>query len=391
MKKIIISLILLTNTILSFSQSFSIVSDEVKSQRQATAYRNMVEKSWQQTIEKNTVKALVQFLKKGYSTSHNEEALEMIYNYVEKRNDIADMETILSYKYAKSVLYSNYYKKHKLKIINKIFQLTSEINTINKYEEFLAKNYGIRDLNKQAISNIYFLTVDADALVGYREFLRKYPKATEAELATERIYEIMYAIAEEENEIEAYYGFLVEFPKSQRELRDKAYINMQMLEVEKASMEYNNLKQSEYDFELKERIARQLYIEAIRAKDAGDNYTFMRKYNTVLYSDLFKDTKTAFDLYRDKELAKLISQLIQEVRHVNYSVNKMQRALAYKLDQIDNNLNSLRSTVISSQNDYSPILDKIYDSNARFANDWANYAADGTKPEGFFGGNNSYW
>ena len=387
----LISFLLFASTLASFSQNFSIVSDEVKSQRQATAYRNMVQKTWQKTVEKNTVKALVQFLKKGYNTSHNEEALEMIYNYVKKRNDIGDMETILSYKYAKSVLYSNYYKKHRLKIINKIFQLTTENNTIKKYEEFLAKNYGIRELNKQAISNIYFLTVEADALVGYREFLKKYPKTPEAEMATERIYEIMYAIAEEENEIAAYYGFLVEFPKSQRDLRDKAFINMQMLEVEMAGKQYNSLKQSEYDFELKERIARQLYIEAIRAKDMGDNYTFMRKYNTVLYSDLFKDTKTAFDLYRDKELAKLISQLIQEVRHVNYSVNKMQRALSYKLDQIDHNLNALRATVISSQNDYSPVLDKIYESNARFANDWANYAADGTKPEGFFGGNNSYW
>ncbi len=270
------------------------------------------------------------------------------------------------------------------------FKNAVELNTIDAYELFLAKNFKNKKLNNQAIASIYKLTAQMDAVEGYRSFLQKYPKAADAVKATKRLYEIMYAIAEEENDIASYYGFLVQFPKSQVVLRDKAYINMQMLEVEKATNKYNESKEDDNDHELKERIARQLYVEAIRAKEGGDNYTFMRKYNTVLYSDLFKDTQAAFDLFRDKELAKLIRELRDEIRQNTYAINRMTSAITNKLNDIQSNISNLQSTVASSQNDYSSYLEDMVSIQRNQANDWAEWATNGTKPSGWFGSPNSY-
>ncbi len=292
-----------------------------------------------------------------------------------------DANTIASYDQFLAKGYNNKNLNNQAKA--SILKLTP--NTISGYEGFLARGYKNSDLNNQAKANIYKLTAQIDAVEGYREFLRKYPNHADAEKATTRLYEIMYAIAEEENEIASYYGFLVQFPKAQILLREKAFINMQMLEVEKATNEYDELKENDNDHELKERIARQLYVEAIRAKESGDNYTFMRKYNTVLYSNLFKDTQAAFDLFRDKELAKLIRELRDEIRQVNYSINRMTDAITNKLNDIQNNLSSMQSTIASSQNDYSMYFDRMIDLQREQANDWSRYVSTGKGPADWFG------
>lgn len=245
-------------------------------------------------------------------------------------------------------------------------------------------------LHSLVADSIYKLITKIDAIEGYIDFINKYPYNPNTIIATNRLYEIMYAIAEEENDIASYYGFLVEFPKAQVLLRNKAFINMQMLEVEKSTTEYNENKSGDEDHELKERVARQLYVEAIRAKDVGDQYTFMRKYNTVLYSDLFKDTQAAFDLFRDKELAKLIRELRDEIRQNTYAINRMTSAITNKLNDIQNNLSSLQSTIASSQNDYSMYFERIIDIQSSQANDWSNYVTNGIKPTGWLGSPNSY-
>jgi len=241
-----------------------------------------------------------------------------------------------------------------------------------------------------AADSIYKLITKIDAIEGYIDFINKYPTHPNAINVTNRLYEIMYAIAEEENDIASYYGFLIEFPKAQVLLRDKAFINMQMLEVEKSTTEYNENKSVNDDHELKERVARRLYIEAIRAKDVGDNYTFLRKYNTVLYSDLFKDTQAAFDLFRDKELAQLIRELRDEIRKNTYAIEKMTVAITSKLNEIQSNINSLQSTIASSQNDYSTYYERIIDIQREQANDWSNYVNTGKAPSGWFGSPKSY-
>ncbi|MDA3882611.1 MAG: hypothetical protein PF481_04965 [Bacteroidales bacterium] len=265
-------------------------------------------------------------------------------------------------------------------------------NTIAGYEQFLEKKYSNNQLNNQAIASIYKLTTQIDAVEGYRDFLNKYPNALDAGKATKRLYEIIYAIAEEENDIASYYGFLVQFPKAQVLLRDKAYINMQMLEVEKATNKFNEDKKGDDDHELKERVARQLYIEAIRAKESGDEYTFMRKYNTVLYSDLFKDTQAAFDLFRDKELASLIRELRDEIRNVNYSVNRMTSAITSKLNDIQNDISNLETEISSSQaeNDYSSYYERIIDLQREQASDWSKYVNTGKGPKSWIGSPKSY-
>ncbi len=322
------------------------------------------------------------YSKKGAANKKAVDERNTAFKKATKTNTVTAYEQFLAKGYNSKNL-NNQTKKNILKLV-------SQTNTIASYEKFLAKNYGSSKLDNQAIAGIYKLTAEIDAVEGYREFLRKYPDHPDAEKATKRLYEIMYAMAEEENDIASYYGFLVQFPKSQKNLREKAYINMQMLEVEKATNEYNESKDGDDDFELKERVARQLYVEAIRAKEAGDNYTFMRKYNTVLYSDLFKDTKAAFDLFRDKELAKLIRELRDEIRQNTYAINRMTKAITSKLSDIQNNLSSLQSTVSASQNDYSSYFERMIDIQSQQSNDWSAWATDGTKPSGFFGSPNTY-
>ena len=293
--------------------------------------------------------------------------------------------------YAQSI--SGTSPKYKMEIYSEYgaaFKKSTETNTIVAYEQFLANKYNNKNLYNQAISGIYELTAQIDAVEGYRQFLFNYPNAADTEKATKRLYEIMYAIAEEENDIASYYGFLVQFSKAQVLLRDKAFINMQMLEVEKSTDEFNENKKEDDDHELKERLARQLYIEAMRAKESGDQYTFMRKYNTVLYSDLFKDTQAAFDLFRDKELAKLIRELRDEIRQNTYAINKMSIALTNKLNEIQNNISNLQSTVASSQNDYSLYFESMVDIQREQAKGWSKYVNTGKAPSGWFGSPKSY-
>lgn len=369
------------------AQSFNIVSDEVKEQRkkdaQRKAYLSRVNNAWDEAKKKNTIASYEIFLANRFRTKYNTTALERIYNKTERANTIEAYDKFLSKKY-KNSNYNNKTKEY-------IFALTSEKNTIKSYELFLSKNYNVAKFDEQAIANIYKLTAKIDAVQGYRTFLKNYPYANDAEKATARLYEIMYAIAEEENDIAGYYGFLIEFPKSQKLLREKAYINMQMLEVEKAGNEYNQNKSPNDDHELKERIARQLYNEACRAEENGDNYTFMRKYNTILYSELFKQTQAAFDLNRDRRMAKLIKQLIDEVREVNYSVNRMTRAITNKLDNMQHNINNLQSAISSQrQNDYSNYYEQMIDLQREQANDWSRYVNTGKAPTGWFGSPKSY-
>lgn len=263
------------------------------------------------------------------------------------------------------------------------YKKAADINTIKSFEQFLSKNYKNKHLNNQAVSGIYKLTSQLDAVEGYREFLRKYPNANEAEFASKRLYEIFYAIAEEENELSSYYDYLLNFPQSQILLREKAFINMQILEVEDIQKKYDKKKKKDDDRDLKEQLAQQLYVEAIRAKEGGDSYTFIRKYNTVLYSDLFKDTRAAFDLFRDKELAKLIRGIQDEIRELRYSVESMSNVLLSKMNQINNSIQS-------SQSDNSYLLDKIYSVQKDQANDWSRFVNTGKGPKSIIGSPKRY-
>lgn len=264
-----------------------------------------------------------------------------------------------------------------------------DINTIAAYESFLAKGYNNKKLNNQAIDYIYILTVKIDAIVGYDDFLQKYSNHSDAGKVADRLYEILFAIAEEENTISSYYGFLVEFPKSQKLLREKAYINMQMLEVEKAIKKYYETNNVD-DNELKESFARQLYDEALRARDAGDKYIFLCKCNTLIYSGLLKDTKVSSNLFLDKEQMSSIKGLSNDIRLSSYDINDKISDLIDKIDQINDNQSTLQLMVTSTQNDYSSYLKKIADIWSEQVITWANWVSDGTKLTNWNGSPKSY-
>ena len=53
---------------------------------------------------------------------------------------------------------------------------------------------------------------------------------------------------------------------------------------------------------VREKLARQLFIEAVQAKEEGNNHLFLIKYRVVTRNPFFKQTEAAFNLYRDKEM-----------------------------------------------------------------------------------------
>ena len=258
-----------------------------------------------------------------------------------------------------------------------LFEKVESINIINAYEDFIRncpKYPFTGSIISKAIRKIYALTSEADAVDGYRYFLHQYPNSPEAEQASNRLYEIMYAIAEEENSIASYNEFLNNFPKAGTVLRQKSFGNAQLLEVELVSDELGDIDiEDNKTKERLERIARTLYVEAIQAKESGDDYTFMRKYNTVLYSPFFKGTQAAFDLFRDKELARLIKGLRNEILELRYEMRAQNRAILAKLGEIQ-----------STESANSEYLSRIQEITKAQADDWAEYVTNGSKPTSFW-------
>jgi len=218
------------------------------------------------------------------------------------------------------------------------FDLAEYKQTIKGYEMFLAGEYGIPELQKEAIARIYALTEQADLVEGYREFLRKYPDAPEAKHASDRLYTIAYAIAEEENTLLSYHAFLSTFQAAPEELRNLALQHAIVLEEQELDKELVSDPDAKLDALHKqlliEKLGRREYEEAIQAKNSGDHETFIRKYNTLLYSQLFKETEVRFDLLRDQELAKRLDEILEEIRLLQQDVRQSQAMILETISRL---------------------------------------------------------
>lgn len=218
------------------------------------------------------------------------------------------------------------------------FALAEYKQTIKGYEMFLAGEHGIPELRQEAIARIYALTEQADLVEGYREFLRKYPDAPEAKKASDRLYTIAYAIAEEENTLLSYHAFLSTFQAAPEELRNLALEHAITLEEEKLDEEIASDPDAKLDALHKqlliEKLGRREYEEAIQAKNSGDHETFIRKYNTLLYSHLFEETEVRFDLLRDQELVKRLDEILEEIRLLQQDVRQSQAMILETISRL---------------------------------------------------------
>lgn len=211
------------------------------------------------------------------------------------------------------------------------FDLARYKQTIHAYEMFLAAQYDIPELNQEAIHQIYELTKLADLVEGYQYFLQKYPNTPEAQQASQRLYEIAYMIAEEENTLISYHGFLSTFKAAPLELREQAFTKAMNIEEGQLLHEIREDSQAQVDElyrqHLLEKLGRREYEEAIAAKNAGDHETFIQKYHTILYSQLFAQSEVRFDVLRDQELVKAVEEIKEQLRIIQHDIEKSRETL----------------------------------------------------------------
>ena len=228
------------------------------------------------------------------------------------------------------------------------FDLAEYKQTIKGYEMFLAGEYGIPELQKEAIAQIYALTEEADLVEGYREFLRKYPDAPQAKHASHRLYAIAYAIAEEENTLLSYHAFLSTFQAAPEELRNLALqhaITLEEQELDKELVSDPDAKLDALHKELLiEKLGRRVYEEAIQARNSGDHETFIRKYNTLLHSQLFKETEVRFDLLRDQELSKRLAEILDEIRILQQDIRQSQAMILEEICRLHDEMLAKRQS-----------------------------------------------
>lgn len=222
------------------------------------------------------------------------------------------------------------------------FDLAKYKDTIKGYEMFLAGEYGIPEFQHDAISQIYALTERADLVEGYREFLRKYPDAPEAQKASDRLYTIAYAIAEEEHTLLSYHTFLSTFKAAPEALRNLALKHAMNIEEEDLAEELANDPQAQLDAlsrqMLVEKLGRRVHEEAIDAKNAGDHETFIRKYNTLLYSRLFEASEVRFDLLRDQELSTRLTEILDEIHVLQQDVRQAQTMMLAEITKLQTDM-----------------------------------------------------
>lgn len=290
-----------------FSQQVSIISDKVKKERKAEAnriaYNKKVNNAWVIAQQQNDIESYKTFLREKFSTNYNQQALQ------------------------------------------KIFGFTNETNTIKAYEDYIALGY--KHKKREAISQIYKLVKEIDAIDGYRYFLKKHPSATETKQASDRLYEIMYAFTEDENTISAYEDFLKNFSKAPKIHRVRALMNSIILEAEQNSQK---LTEIDVNDQSKEKLARRIYAGASRARDENNKIAFLRKYNTIVYSPLFSDTEVAFEISRDKEITDLIMNIKIDIVGTQYSIQEASLAIAEQCDQILGTLTALFSKQTDTSN-----------------------------------------
>ena len=171
------------------------------------------------------------------------------------------------------------------------------------------------------------------------------------------------------NDIEGTSNFIDKFSYSSGDILSDAYNHLVKLETEKVIAEYDRMIDSGInEFDAKERLARKLYIEAIRAKDDEKVNIFASKYHIATRNELFNTTEASFNLHRDKEmrdfLKKKFDDLIKTNRKANYRLTENVKDIITAVNNVSAQVAS-QSEVLASQQ-YEESLSDEYARNQRF-------------------------
>ena len=139
--------------------------------------------------------------------------------------------------------------------------------------------------------------------------------------------------------------FIKEFHSASGDVISDAYDVATKLESDNLHSELDKLisenKGQLSKFDAEERLARRLYIEAIQAKENNDEIRFAIKYYIATNDEIFKETESAFNLYRDKEMKDFFKiqfdNLNQTQKEATSEIIESMHELSNELTKISNN------------------------------------------------------
>lgn len=239
------------------------------------------------------------------------------------------------------------------------------------------------ELNIHAIHMIYQLTEKIGSVAAYREFVEQFPGAIEAIDALLKMQRLFFEEVKKENTSDAYDAFVVFFPQAEQApdaIQASYNLEKQTLEQEIHSLDCRKEGEEKRicEMEAKERIARKLFNDARKAeieskKSLSENekmesearktrFSLMsaRKYDILMNSHLFDETKVLTEnLDRDERFA-FQNQLLEKQKEIKSAIDDMKTAvvaaikeqtgiLGGKLDTLDNSVKSVEQAIIAHQ------------------------------------------
>ncbi len=258
-------------------------------------------------------------------------------------------------------------------ILQIAYEKIKEINTERGYDDFI-KLSGQSVLAFKAIADEFQLFTNTDTISEYRRFMDKFPNTPEAAEAMNRIQEIAFARAKEENTSLIFDRFLIAFPHApQAEQAKKLACDAEQRELETEIGDSTGLVSfgGASAHEKRETAARRIYNEArIAEKKRELLHIAARKYD--LLQSLFKDTKAFTDLLdRQEEQAwrqevkDYNEQIVSEVRSVKGAVQQQNEVLAKTFQAMEEEIRTIRASVSQTQAE----LDNVKNSVSRTQSD----------------------
>ena len=282
--------------------------------------------------------------------------------------------------------------------VETIYKIAKLHNSINDYELFLKATSTVpvtySEQRKQAFHNIYTLVKQADLIDGYIYFLRNYSTNSEVNYfdiidANKRLYEISFEVANLEDTIPAYYEFISIFREAPDIYRNRAIDNVSSLEC---SVSYSELEDSLEDINNDsllqeftiEKIARGLYEDAVNAKNAGNEATFLGKYNTIMKCDLFKASNARFMLLRDSEMKKSLDEIKVELASIKQNLQRLTESTINNFAILNHGIEAKDSAylqkfeiILEQQQQLINIEEKPYNYDKKLT-PWLNYLEFGS-------------
>jgi hypothetical protein len=314
--------------------------------------------------QKNTIAAYTKFIKTYPKAPQIKESLENIYLLTKQKNTITAyakfIKTYPKSPQVKDALINLYKLINKDNLLKNIKQL-SEI--VNQYNDKSLKKFTFKllnqTLNKYKNIDAYFIALET--------LDENTPNIKN--IADALVKQIWIQVIEPPHDLYATIKFIREFKDGEGSIISKAYDRAISLENKSLEKKYKKLIDEKTSFffikanqeeeeKIKEKIARQLFIEAVQSRDNGDDVTFSIKYHVVTNNKLFKQTESAFNLYRDKEMKRFFTK---QFKNLKDTTRNSSHRIIEKLDEVNSKLTQLDETMSTS-----PSEEDIYEENRKF-------------------------